>query len=151
MSTYIGIDPGVSGGIAVIDDDRDVKLQKLEGLTERDIWRYLAYHEGAKCVIERLANMAAPQNGRPGRGSKANWSLSGSYHQLRMALIAAGIAFHAETPAKWQLAMCCRTKGDKNLTKAKAQQLYPGERITHATADALLLATYCKQHHHELF
>jgi Holliday junction resolvasome RuvABC endonuclease subunit len=61
------------------------------------------------------------------------------------------IPFVLVTPQKWQKAMGCMSGGDKNKTKAKAQQLYPGERITHATADALLLATYCRQHHHELF
>lgn len=34
-----------------------------------------------------------------------------------------------------------------NVTKAKAQELFPKEKVTHATADALLLATYCKRTH----
>jgi hypothetical protein len=34
------------------------------------------------------------------------------------------------------------TKGDKNVSKRRAQELYPQLKITHSTADALLIATY---------
>jgi hypothetical protein len=34
------------------------------------------------------------------------------------------------------------TKGDKNISKAKAQELFPDKKIIHATADALLIALY---------
>jgi hypothetical protein len=34
------------------------------------------------------------------------------------------------------------TKGDKNVSKRKAQELFPQLKITHATADALLLAEF---------
>jgi hypothetical protein len=36
------------------------------------------------------------------------------------------------------------TKGNKNITKQKAQELFPGIKVTHAIADALLIATYGK-------
>jgi hypothetical protein len=39
------------------------------------------------------------------------------------------------------------TKGDKNVTKRMAQQLYPDIKITHANADALLIHEYGKQIH----
>jgi hypothetical protein len=59
-----------------------------------------------------------------------------------MALTAAGIPFERVRPQKWQQAMGCMTKGDKNVSKRRAQELYPQLKITHATADALLIATY---------
>jgi hypothetical protein len=34
------------------------------------------------------------------------------------------------------------TKGDKNITKRKAQELFPEIKITHAIADSLLIAEY---------
>ena len=37
------------------------------------------------------------------------------------------------------------SKGDKNVTKRRAQELFPGARVTHAVADALLLAEYCRR------
>jgi hypothetical protein len=37
------------------------------------------------------------------------------------------------------------SKGDKNVTKRKAQELFPSLKITHATADALLIAEYLRR------
>ena len=34
------------------------------------------------------------------------------------------------------------SKGDKNVTKSRAQELFPELKITHAIADALLIAEY---------
>jgi hypothetical protein len=42
----------------------------------------------------------------------------------------------------WQKSLGCLTHGDKNVSKAAAQRLFPGMKITHATADALLIAYY---------
>jgi hypothetical protein len=36
--------------------------------------------------------------------------------------------------------MKCRTGGDKNISKARAQELFPRVKVTHKNADALLLA-----------
>ncbi len=62
-----------------------------------------------------------------------------------MALVAAGIAFDEVTPQRWQKMLGCRSKGDKNVTKRRAQDLFPQVRVTHALADALLLAEYCRR------
>ena len=35
---------------------------------------------------------------------------------------------------------------DKNVTKNRAQQLWPTIKVTHAIADALLLGEYCRLH-----
>lgn len=43
--------------------------------------------------------------------------------------------------------MGCLTNGDKNITKQRAQQLFPSAKVTHKIADALLLAEYCRRVH----
>lgn len=69
---------------------------------------------------------------------------------LRMALIASGVIFDEIPPKQWQKFVgVIGTKGEtktqfKNRLKAKAQQLFPEQRVTLATADALLIAYYCK-------
>jgi crossover junction endodeoxyribonuclease RuvC len=156
MSIYIGIDPGKSGGIAVdlsqyYGDECSGGGQlvlKLTDATEADVIEWLRRlpkadgHEYA--VIEKVSSS-------PQMGVVSAFSFGQSYGFLRGCLAAFGIAYVPVTPQKWQKAMGCMSKGDKNVTKAKAQQLYPGEKITHATADALLLATYCRQNHSQLF
>jgi hypothetical protein len=38
--------------------------------------------------------------------------------------------------------MKCRSGGDKKITKAAAQRLFPRMKVTHKNADALLIAEY---------
>jgi crossover junction endodeoxyribonuclease RuvC len=149
VSIYIGIDPGVSGGIAVVGDGEQYlgpPRLKLKDATELDIAAFLAYInvDTAFAVIEQVSSS-------PQMGVVSAFTFGQSYGFLRGLLSALAIPFVPVRPQKWQKAMGCMSKGDKNVTKAKAQQLYPGEKITHATADALLLATYCRQNHSQLF
>jgi Holliday junction resolvasome RuvABC endonuclease subunit len=138
---YIGVDPGVSGGIAVLGPHGDVlHLGPMPG-TERDVLDVFAVagHGAARAeaMIERV--WSSPQ-----MGVASAFTFGRSYGALLMALTAEAIGFTEVLPTKWQTAMGCRTKGDKNVSKRRAQQLFPHEKITHATADALLLAAYCR-------
>lgn len=147
MNIRIGVDPGKSGSIAAIDDERRSVTLKLKDATERDVIEWLTTVvdlTGAAAVIERVSSS-------PQMGVVSAFTFGKSYGFLRGVLVGLNIPFVEVTPQKWQKAMGCMSKGDKNVTKAKAQQLYPGEKITHANADALLLATYCKQNHAQLF
>ena len=79
------------------------------------------------------------------RGSVASFKVGQSYGFLRGCLIAIGIPFEEVTPQKWQQVMGCRTKGDKNISKARAQQLWPTEKVIHQTADGMLIAEFCRR------
>lgn len=152
MKTYIGIDPGKSGGIAVIDGENGgqrIRYWKMPA-TERDVWDLVhSFNSGlfggdmlkmndAFAVIEQVHAM-------PKQGVTSVWTFSGSYHGVRMALIGAGIPFETVTPQKWQKFMGCMSKGDKNVTKRRAQELFPDVKMSHAIADALLLSEYCRR------
>jgi Holliday junction resolvasome RuvABC endonuclease subunit len=150
MRINIGIDPGVLGGLAAICDDGDNEFRltlKFKDATEQDIAQWFAFEIGdtkAYAVIERVSSS-------PQMGVVSSFTFGRSYGFLRGILTAMKIPFAEVTPQKWQKAMGCMSKGDKNVTKAAAQRLYPQEKITHANADALLLATYCRRHAAELF
>lgn len=98
-------------------------------------------------VIERVSGYVG--EAQPG---SAAFKFGQSYGGLRMALVAAGIPFEEVTPQVWQrkMGVTPRRKDEsktawKNRLKAKAQQLYPGVKVTLATADALLLVEYCRR------
>lgn len=146
----MGIDPGKSGAIAVLNFDGTVEtVVSLKNMTERDLFDYIKtfgpgyinksfphYDRRVKIAyLEKVASM--PQN-----GCKAIWTFSGSYHGIRMALIGNKIKFKEVRPLRWQSELKCRTGGDKNITKARAQELFPDIKITHAIADALLIAEF---------
>jgi hypothetical protein len=64
--------------------------------------------------------------------------------RLETALVAAGIPYSEITPRKWQGIMGCLTGGDKNVTKTYATERWPHVKVTHAIADALILADCCR-------
>jgi len=157
---YIGIDPGVAGGIAVLDDrGRPVYTGKLGTMTPRDVLDVLEAYDQRKlqvgnpmdpgreavAALERV-NAGVFGNGKAGRmGVSSAFTFGRGVGLLQMALTAARIPFDQVAPAAWQQALGCRTKGDKNISKARAQQLFPTVNVTHAIADALLLAEFCRR------
>lgn len=132
----LGIDPGVSGAAAVVDNGGCESKVFSKG-TERDM--YLWVKERAifikKAWLERVRS-------RPGQGVATTFTFGTNYGWWRGVLIALEIPFEEVIPGVWQKHLKCLSKGDKNVTKRKAQELYPKVTVTHGNADALLIATY---------
>lgn len=137
--TYIGIDPGQTGGIAWIRDGKAAAEKMPE--TERDVLDLLSgiASEGpCIAILEKVHSM-------PGQGVSSTFAFGQGYGALKMALIALGIPHDHVTPQTWQKSMKCLTGGDKNVSKARAQELFPSIKVTHAKADALLMAEYARR------
>jgi Holliday junction resolvasome RuvABC endonuclease subunit len=140
---YIGIDPGLSGGIAVIDEHGTLAAYPMPD-TERDIFNlFLQIDSDFNCSTSRFA-MIEKVHSMPKQGVASSFKFGMNYGFLRACLIAANIPFDEVSPQRWQKALGCLSHGDKNVTKSKAQQLYPHIKVTHAIADAMLIAHYCK-------
>lgn len=148
-----GADPGASGAIAFIRSEAGA----VEGVgtigndcSERDTCDWIEsvlddynmqiFH----AYIERVS-------ASPGAGVSGMFRFGQSYGRLSMLFTAHKVSFDLIGPHTWQQAMgCARPKGEakesqtthKNRTKARAQQLFPNLKITHAIADALLIAEY---------
>jgi len=139
--TIIGIDPGTNGGIAWITDGKPC-VEKMPDILQ-DLWELIVSISmsagtggiGIHAYIEQV-------HSSPQMGVKSAFTFGNGFGHLEMALTAAGIPFTRIRPQVWQKELGCLTKGDKNVTKRKAQELFPSMKVTHATADALLIATY---------
>lgn len=134
--TIIGIDPGTNGGIAWITDGKPC-VEKMPD-TLQDLWELLrdvASIGNCHAYIEQV-------HSSPQMGVKSAFTFGNGFGHLEMALTAAGIPFTRTRPQVWQKELGCLTKGDKNVTKRKAQELFPNIKVTHATADSLLISTY---------
>jgi len=142
---FLGVDPGKSGAIAAIDEaGRFVGCVKLKE-TEQDIWTWVLKtcgvgngSAGHFAALERVSAM-------PRQGVASTFKFGQSYGFCRGMLTANRISFEEVSPVKWMTVMRCRTGGDKNITKAAAQRMFPAVKITHANADALLLAEYARR------
>ena len=133
----IGIDPGRSGGIACVGPGvQEAKVYKLDN-TDRDVYEQLKEFVALAdfAYLEKVHSM-------PKQGVASTFKFGQSFGFLQGILIASEIPFELVTPQKWQGYLGCRTKGDKNITKARAQELFPDIKCTHAVSDALLIAEY---------
>lgn len=154
----IGIDPGSSsGGIAISNSFGSQIFVEAYGMpeTEVDICELLLK---AKILARPIIGTQDEQmkfvaylekvHSMPKQGVSSVFTFGQNYGMLRGILAALGIKREFVTPQKWQKAMGCITPKDwtktrkKNFHKSKAQELFPGMKITHAIADALLIAEY---------
>jgi len=132
----IGIDPGWSGGIACIGKS-GVEAASFTGMTEQDIWREITEYcsRDSICYMEKV-------HAFPKQGGSSIFKFGHNYGFVRASVMATLTPLIDVSPMKWQSALGCLTKGNKNVTKARAQQWFPKMQVTHGIADALLIAEY---------
>ena len=140
--TTIGIDPGTNGGIAWITDGKAC-VEKMPD-TLQDLWELICdiHSDMGQMKQAPIKAYIEQVHSSPQMGVKSAFTFGNGFGHLEMALTAAGIPFERVRPQVWQKALGCMTKGDKNITKRKAQELFPDIKVTHATADSLLIAYY---------
>ena len=136
---YLGCDPGISGCLATLNADGLPEFCRLDE-TPADVhaWLWSTFAEIEPrpiAVLERVASS-------PQMGVRSAFTFGQSYGALEAFLVSVGCRIERVSPAVWQKALGCRSKGDKNVTKRRAQELFPGVKVTHRNADALLLAEY---------
>lgn len=138
---YLGLDPGANGAAVLLCDAGQVADQfTFKGKTEHDIAEWVCALPPCSAALELV-------HSTPQMGCVSAFTFGRGYGFLRGLLCAAKIPFQGVRPLKWQNGLACRTKGDKNVTKAKAQQLWPKEKWTHANADAALIAEWLRRNH----
>lgn len=93
---------------------------------------------GIKALIEHV-------HGSKLQGAKRAFTFGENFGHLKMAILSCEIPFQEVAPSKWQLLLGCRTAGDKSISKAKAQELFPGVHIINDTAESLLIAEYLRR------
>ena len=142
---FIGIDPGISGGLAIIYNDAySVKkcpntIQEManELITLKDQAPNLPMY----CVIEKVHSF-------PGNSGRSMFTFGCNYGQWLGILATLRIPYIEVIPNKWMkhYPKAPKDKKDrKNYYKHLAQQRYPDADITLATSDAMLIANYLKE------
>jgi len=137
MKLYSGLDPGQNGGMAFIPTTGPAWAHKMPE-TDRDIYDLL---RDSVCMAEPVAALELVHSS-PQMGVKSAFTFGHGYGGLEMALVALAIPFRHVRPQAWQKSLGCLTKGDKNVSKRRAQELFPKIKVTHAIADALLIAEF---------
>lgn len=154
MSVVLGIDPGVSGALAILDGGRlagvaDMPTLAAEGKKGRRIVdgpsllrllrRFSSKHSGLACVLEEVRSM--PRDGHVGA-----FSFGRGFGTIETALAACAIPYATVRPSVWKKRM--GVTADKDQARAIASRLLPEGAtlwplVKHdGRAEAALIALY---------
>ena len=85
---------------------------------------------------------------RPGNGSASSWKFAEHYGNLIGIIKTLGIEYINPLPRHWMKTLgFTKSKEEsatqyKNRLKTRAKELYPSEKVTLKTSDALMILTY---------
>ena len=145
----LGIDPGLSGALVLIDDDfvimDSLLMPTLQDGSKRAVDAkvvsdWLVGKNVAHAALEKVSAM-------PGQGVSSMFSFGRSYGVLEGVLSAHGISYTLVTPQKWKKYHDL-IGSEKDAARILAQEKYPYEVIFNAKikgqalADATLIALY---------
>lgn len=143
---FIGIDPGKSGALAVINDDGCVLHAST--FSEDDyasILRNMSTSGNVKVVLEHVGAM-------PGQGSVSMFNFGANFGFIKGLLAANNLPYELVRPQKWKRMFSCTS--DKNTSVEVAHRLFPNVDLRRTTrcskphdgiAEALLMAEYCRR------
>ena len=147
---YLGIDPGLTGALGVIDSDgryvavydTPIVRMTLGKKIKHDydlpgMAALLRQHANSTCIIERAQAM-------PGQGVVSMFMIGGGYYAWLAMMATLHISYLVIPAVTWKRAI--GLSKDKEQSRLRAQQLFPAADLRlkkfHGRAEALLLARY---------
>jgi hypothetical protein len=154
MRVHIGIDPGLSGAVAILIDDGSVQVYDtptcLIKAAKRDfsgveMSKLLGPFAGRDDVVVALEAV----HSFPGEGVSSAFSFGRGVGIWEGILSAYRIRYARITPQKWKAYMMDGCAKEKNASILEAQRHFPKVDLSlkkhHGRADALLLAEYSRR------
>ena len=154
----LGIDPGVSGAVVIINVNGDAAAQlvaaievpltgvkakrRVDVIALRD---WIAQHTPQHAFIERAQAM-------PRQGRSSGFAYGRCTGALEAVIVCAGVPMTIVEPALWKKFHGLRG-GDKESGRQRAMQLFPtahaelARKKDHGKGDAMLIALYGVQRH----
>ena len=157
---YIGIDPGLSGAIAAVDESGKVKfVDDLPTISSSKGKKELHLPEVAKIVSRLMSDTglvfgAVEKVGaRPGQGVVSMFRFGLATGQMHGILTGMKIPIILVRPQVWQKEFLRYTDGPDNKAKSVLAASYRFPDISlprkkdHGKAEALLIAEFCRKYH----
>ena len=145
---YIGIDPGKSGGIAIVDEEGEMKAYKCPDSSEEMaiLFQILIGSTPAAEIRLLMERVWA----RPTNAVRAAFSYGVNFGQWLGIVATHEVQMNTVIPVGWIKWVGCpkALKKDvrKRWLKEKARELYPDvNKLTLATSDAILITHYAKE------
>lgn len=157
---YVGIDPGMDGALAALDDEGHVtclldtptgtvggKRDYLVADMAKMLWQVLnlsgfkigSGRPNVHAAVERVHSM-------PKQGVVSSFTFGKGFGLWIGLLAGVGIPFDLVEPTRWKKALLDGMPKEKDASRVRAQQLFPGAELNlkkhHGRGDALLIAEY---------
>ncbi len=163
MKLYVGIDPGLDGAIAVLDErGRILSVQDMPVLVKKGKGKKRLYEEtvllsqleSVRKLFEETpdAEMTVAienQHAMPKNGSVGGFSQGYGFGLLIMALTALGLSYTKVSSVSWKKALAIPAGSDKTADLVRARQLWPKAELArqkdNGRADALLIAEFARR------
>jgi len=149
-TTYIAIDCGASGGIAIWKKDRLEHVVKMPKNLS-DLKRYFEYvkenNENVIVFIEKV-QMFGSDSDEENKGKQFMIvKMLANYNQIKALIVYYGFEFCQVAPITWQSTIGFGARGvdkttRKNLYKRYAEQQFPAKDVTLWNADALCILKF---------
>jgi len=119
-----GIDPGLGGAIAVMNECRHCETSDMPTMGE-GTQRMINAHEVARFLTERDVEFAVVEevSAMPKQGVSSTFRFGGAYYGILCTLQVLGIPYQVVRPAAWKKAM--GVPADKEVCRRKAIELLP--------------------------
>lgn len=155
MKARIGVDPGANGACVALMEDGTIRECRFGKSTQKEMSEFFMSlsFEDCFCTLEQVSAMA-------GNGVSSSFTFGRNTGFVIGLLVASEIPYQETVPRSWQKALGItprfkpkkdepgteETKPEfKKRLKQKAEQLFPAQKITTDTADAYLIAEFCKR------
>lgn len=142
--TYIGIDPGKTGSMAVIKPD-SIEVIPYDPVAYLNVLLDYSDKQPCKCCLEHVS-------ARPGQGVTSMFHFGENFGWVQGMLDSFGISYELVRPQKWKKEFSIT--GDKNSSIAVCKRLFPDVSLRRTDkcrkdddnmAEALLLAEYARR------
>lgn len=145
IDCIIGIDPGVSGGIAVYRPNHKTEVLKMprELMNLKDWFHHMTGICNPLVFVEKVQLRPDDVNDNPGKAFRVQ-KLLAEFEKLKTIIAMCDVPFVLVHPQKWQNTLKLRVKGEEKPERKKrykdaAGNLYPEITATLWNADALMI------------
>jgi hypothetical protein len=163
---FLGVDPGLDGALAVLGEDgscavydtptlligggkghrRAYAVSQLRALFEGIVLRDDREHRVNTVRLQAAVELV---HAMPGQGVRSMFSMGYGVGLWEGLLAGLGISYERVTPQRWKRAMLDGMGKEKDASRLRAMQLFPGASLHlkkhHGRADALLIAEWLRR------
>lgn len=145
MRTFIGIDPGKSGALALLHEDGDIETFAFDSSVYVDVLRRVSDYHTPFCCVEKVGAM-------PGQGVVSMFNFGHNFGFIEGVLRAYSIPYQLVPPQTWKKEFSLSSEKAKSIEVC--QRLFPHANLlatersrkpNDGIAEALLMAEYARR------